>query len=148
MDDAGSPGVGMSAKRQRHTLVYPKDQLTPEDLLNFWELPWFVDAWNELKLSDDDLSALQISIMCNPRAAPVIAGTKGLRKLRFSPPAWRTGKSGALRICYVYFEKYGHVLLVIAYRKNEMKTISQRAKKSINVAIERIEKEMGRVFGF
>lgn len=116
--------------------------------MNFWELPWFVDAWNELKLTDDDLSALQILIMCNPRAAPVIAGTRGLRKLRFSPPAWRTGKSGALRVGYVYFEKYGHVLLVIAYRKNEMKTISQRAKKSINAAIERIEKQMGRLFGF
>lgn len=53
-----------------------------------------------------------------------------------------------MRVCYVYFEKYGHILLVIAYRKNEMKTISAGAKKSINAAIERIEKEMERVFDF
>ena len=37
-----------------------------------------VTGYTQLKLTDDDLSALQILIMCNPRAAPVIAGTKRL----------------------------------------------------------------------
>lgn len=65
----------------KHTLVYPAHQLTPEEILNFVEVDWFVRAWKELGLDDEKLVAgLQILIMCNPKGAPVIAGTGGVRK--------------------------------------------------------------------
>jgi hypothetical protein len=65
-----------------HTPVYPQQELQPEDLLNFVELDWFVDSWDDLDLGDEALSALQVLIMSNPTGAKVIKGTGGLRKLR------------------------------------------------------------------
>lgn len=119
-----------------------------ERLLIFWELDWFVDSWEEHLLTDQDLSVLQFLLMHNPQAGPVMSGTRGLRKLRYSPAAWNTGKSHALRVCYVYFEKYGHVLLCLAFRKGELENLSAAGKQAVNKAIERIEAILQRKYGF
>src|SRR2546427_733072 len=92
--------------RHRATLVYPKHAFRPEDLLRFIELRPFADGWRDLKLNDDALLALQIMIMLNPKGNPVVAGTGGLRKMRFAPARWQTGKSGAARVGYVYLQDY------------------------------------------
>jgi len=119
-------------EKESHTLVYPKHQFKPEDLLTFVELGDFTKNWEKLRLNDEeDLAALQIMIMLNPRKAPVVEGTGGLRKMRFAPDSWNTGKSGATRICYVYFEDFGLVLLVTAYGKNEKDTLSKRERSDI-----------------
>ncbi|NQT13655.1 MAG: hypothetical protein HQ582_12960 [Planctomycetes bacterium] len=112
------------------------------------ELDWFVDSWDDLTLTDHDLSALQILIMCNPRSGRVMKGTGGLRKLRFSPESWKTGQRGALRVCYVYFEKYGIVLLSLVFRKGELDNLSEAGKKAGKKAIERIDKLLEERFGF
>ena len=138
----------MAGKRDQHTLVYFKHQGEPEDLLNFWELEWFVKSWDDLELSDEDLGALQILIMCDPKAAPVMQGTKGLRKLRYSPEGWDTGKSSAIRVWYVHFEKYGHVLLALVFKKGELDDLSDAGKKAVNQAILRIERSLKNKFGF
>jgi hypothetical protein len=133
----------------RHTLVYSAHQLTLEEILNFVEVDWFVRAWKELGLDDEkSLAALQILIMCNPKGAPVIPGTGGVRKLRYSPPDWDVGKRGALRVCYVYFEKYGLVVLLLVYAKGEMDNISQAGKQAMQTAIGRIETSLKKRFGF
>jgi hypothetical protein len=126
------------------TLVYPKHALSPEDLLNFIETKVFARAWKDLGLSDDDLFVLQIAMMGDPKGPPVIPGTGGLRKLRFSPPEWRRGKRGALRVCYVYFEEYAIILLVIAYAKGEKDALSAREKRTIRDLIEQQEKELAK----
>jgi hypothetical protein len=138
----------MSKDRETHTVFYPEHALDPEDLINFIELPWFSDSWEDLALTDDDLSALQIVIMCDPNAGKVIQGTGGLRKLRYSPEAWNTGKSGALRACYVYFEKYGVVLLSLVFKKAELEDISPAGRKAIKKAVERIESQLKQQLGF
>ena len=84
-----------------------------------------------------DLLALQVAIMAAPKAAPVIPGTGGLRKLRFSPLGWKTGKRGAIRVCYVYFEEFWTVLLVVAYPKNRRDNLTQSEKREISKLIER-----------
>ena len=58
------------------------------------------------------------------------------------------GKSGALRVLFVYFEKYGHVLLSIVYRKGDLDDISDQTKKSVNQVISRIEVELKKQYGF
>ena len=138
----------MATDRTTHTLVYADHVFKPQDLLNFVELDWFVDSWDELKLTDHDLSALQILIMCDPKGGKVMVGTSGLRKLRFSPEGWNTGKSGALRVCYVYFEKYGVVLLCLAFRKADLGNLSPRGKEAVNGAIKRIEGRLRERFEF
>lgn len=128
-------------RRQRHTIVYPSHAFTPEDLLRFVELKPFTDGWKDLKLNDDDLAALQILIMLNPNGSPVVDGTGGLRKIRFAPARWQTGKSGAVRVGYVYLQEYGTVLLVIAYSKNEKDNLTPDEKKAIRSLLGRIKRE-------
>jgi len=141
-------GISMAGRNEKHTVAYPGHAFDPEELRNFWELKWFYDSWEEMGLSDEDLSALQIIIMMDPKGPPVMSGTKGLRKLRFSPESWNTGKSGALRVCYVDFQKYGLVLLSLVFPKGELDNISAAGKKAVNAAITRIEVALQKKHGF
>jgi hypothetical protein len=94
-----------------------------------------------MRLNDEDLLALQVSIMLNPTGHSVVKGTGGLRKLRFAPARWQTGKSGAARIGYAYLKEYGTVLLVIAYGKSDKDDLTRFEKKSIHSLLQRIERE-------
>jgi len=123
------------------TLLYQDHQLTPEDFLHFVELDGFRDDWEKLGLDDEhDDWALQILIMCNPKGAPVIKGTGGLRKLRFAPDRWKTGKRGAVRVCYVYFPDHWTVLLVAAYGKNEKDDLTQQERAGLKEYIGQVER--------
>lgn len=88
-----------------------------EAWLTFIHFNHFTAEWKRLKLSDDDLRSLELSILAAPAGSPVVQGTGGLRKARFSPPGWNIGKSGALRIGYVYVEEVNTVGLVVVFAK-------------------------------
>ncbi|MBI1900515.1 MAG: hypothetical protein HYS13_05300 [Planctomycetia bacterium] len=120
--------------------------LRPTELLDFVELRPFTRRWDEMRLSDDALADLQTRLMREPRAGSVIPGTKGLRKMRYVPPEWGIGKRGALRVCYVYFERFFTVLLVVAYKKSEQKDLPADAIRRINQEIDRAERELERRF--
>jgi hypothetical protein len=122
-------------------LVYPKHAFQPEDLLRFILLKPFEDGWDELGLGDDDLLALQLIIMLDPKRHPVVKRTGGLRKIRFAPAGRNIGKSGAVRVGYTYLEEYGTVLLIIAYRKNEKDDLTPAEEKAISRLIKQIKKE-------
>lgn len=131
----------MVKQRVEAILRYPEHQLTPEDFVHFVELDEFSDDWQRLGLNlEDDLSALQFAIMANPKGCPVIPGTGGLRKLRFAPCRWNAGKSGGVRVCYVYFESHWHVLLVLVYGKGEQEDLADAEKRAIRKYIRRTEK--------
>jgi hypothetical protein len=127
--------------RQRCALEYPEHAFEPEDLLRFVHLKPFERGWKKLGLDDDDLFALQLMIMLNPKGHPVVEGTGGLRKMRFAPSRWKTGKSGAARVGYCYLEEYGSVLLTIAYGKGRQDDLSPNEKEAIRHLIRRIEEE-------
>ncbi len=128
-------------RRQRRTVAYPQHAVKPEDLLRFVELTPFVDGWKDLELNDEDLEALQVLIMLNPKGPPVVPGTGGLRKLRFAPARWKRGKSGAARVGYAYLQEYGTILLVIAYSEDEQDDLTPDEKKLIHSLLQRVEKE-------
>jgi hypothetical protein len=131
--------------RQHAALRYPKHVLSPEDLLYFIESTVFTRAWDDLGLDDeDDLMALQLLIMSQPKAPPIIQGTGGLRKLRFAPVRWKTGTRGAARVCYVYFEEYGIVYLVYIYDKHKKDDLSEAEKKVIREHIHREKRALDR----
>lgn len=123
--------VAKTPPKEKRVLHYQRDALDPKRWLNFVQLDPFPAAWKGLGLSDDDLRALEILIMSWPDKHPVMAGTGGLRKLRFAPGAWNSGKSGAARIYYAYFPAYGLVTLIYAHGKNEMEAIADNQKKVI-----------------
>jgi len=125
------------------TLRYPNHVLSPEDLLHFVELDEFSKDWESLGLDvEDDLLALQVSIMCDPERGNVIQGTGGLRKMRFSPPGSNTGKSGAIRVCYAYIREHWLVLLVLAYGKSDKLDLSQRDKQGVKEYLDHVRKHL------
>ena len=134
----------MVVATRRGELVYPKHRFSPEDTLTFVHLEPFSQVWEELGLDLIDLHDVEVLIMAAPKAGKVIPGTHGLRKIRFAPMDWNVGKSGALRICYVYFEAHSKVLLTIVYPKGRKTTITPREKAMINRLIDSIEQEFDR----
>ena len=129
--------------RRKVWLKIPQQAFQPEDLLDFIELPVFTKRWAALGLNDDeDLSALQLVIIAGPKIAKPIKGTRGIRKLRFAPKRWKSGKSGAARVLYVYFEEYGLVVLCVVYGKNEVATISDAVKRYLNKLVREMEDEL------
>jgi len=116
----------------RENVARPDAGLPPEDFLHFVELDEFGEDWKRCGLNiERDLWTLQTQIMRAPRSAPLIAGTGGLRKMRFAPPDWNRGKSGAIRVCYAYFEAHAVVLLVMAYEKVAKETLTAGEKTGI-----------------
>lgn len=83
-------------------------------------------------------------IMEGPKKAPVIKKSKSLRKIRFAPSRWKSGKSGAARIVYVYFEEFGIVLLAICWGKAESGNISDAVLKYLNTLVDEVERELRR----
>jgi hypothetical protein len=114
------------------------EALRSEDFLRFVETNEFVSQWQSLGLDNEiDLWDLQIMIMRNPEVGKVVAGTGGLRKMRFGRPSDRIGKRAGVRVCYVYFREHAIVLLVTAYGKHQTDDLSAREKKYVREYIER-----------
>ncbi len=135
----------MSKKRARVVeaeLRYPSHLMTPEDLLTFVEIPPFSKRLASLNLTDEDLAVIQCMIMVQPKKHPVIEGTGGLRKMRCSRQKSNQGKSDGYRVCYVYFEEFHFVLLVLIYAKNELDNLPDSHKKAYQQLIARAEREL------
>lgn len=108
------------------------EELRPEEFVLFVETNEFVRQWELLGFdTENDLWELQIVIMRNPEVGKVIAGTGGLRKMRFARAADRIGKRGGVRVCYVHFREHAIVLLVTAYGKSEKDDLTPTEKKSV-----------------
>ncbi|HUB24104.1 MAG TPA: type II toxin-antitoxin system RelE/ParE family toxin [Tepidisphaeraceae bacterium] len=105
-------------------------------LLTFVQLPRFAARWDRLELNDDDLRSLESAILRDPDAGAVIPGTGGLRKIRFAPPSRHTGKSGAFRVCYVYFRTAEAIYLLAIYPKNEQANLTAQQKSEAKSLIE------------
>jgi hypothetical protein len=92
--------------------------------LSFIQLRGFATNWARLRLSDDDLRSLEDAILAAPGLPPVMRGTGGLRKIRFSPGRSQRGKSGALRVCYAFFPEFGLVYLCAVFAKSQKANLS------------------------
>ena len=115
--------------------------------LGFIQLDVFRAGWKRLKLTDDDLRALESAIMANPTAAPSMRGTGGLRKIRFAPSASDGGKSGGARVCYAYFGPYGLVYLCLVFAKNERANLSAAERTWARRVIGELERGLRENFG-
>jgi hypothetical protein len=69
-------------------------------MITFIQLSGFVSEWKRFRLDGEDLRDLERSLLARPDAGAVMAGTGGLRKVRFAPPSRHSGKSGAYRVGY------------------------------------------------
>ena len=127
----------------RATVHYPKHAfgIGPQDYCSFVEAKGFSDDWIRLGFGDTELDDLQVHLTVSPKGSPVIPGTGGLRKLRWTTSArkGKRGKQGGTRICYAYFESAKVVLLVIAYSKDERDDIPEADKAAIKEYLKRQE---------
>ncbi len=106
-------------------------RLGREDVRTFKYLAGFPREWERLGLDDEDLRELELSILAHPEAGAVMAGTGGLRKLRFSPSRWRRGKSGSLRIGYAHDARVEKVLILAVYAKGDKSNLTPAERREI-----------------
>lgn len=76
--------------------------------------------------------------MDHPESGPVMRGTGGLQKARFSPESMAVGKSGALRVCFAVFRQYSRIYLVTFFSKNEADNLSAAERASAKSMLETV----------
>jgi mRNA-degrading endonuclease RelE of RelBE toxin-antitoxin system len=85
-------------------------------------------------LSDEELNAMQWSLMANPESGDLIRGSGGLRKLRWAGSG--RGKRGGLRVIYYWHVAGDVILLLLAYPKNELDDLTPAQLKILKSIIE------------
>ena len=106
----------------------------------FIQAPQFTRAWDDYIYDDEELRKIEINIMQNPKKYPVIKGTGGLRKMR-----WKIGNKGkrsGIRICYIDFEDYNIVYLMLLYAKNEKADLSDEEARKVKLYIDQIHNSL------
>jgi hypothetical protein len=90
-------------------------------------------------ISDDAFAEFQTDLGQNPGRGSVIEGTGGLRKIRCKVAG--KGKSGGLRIIYLYVRVRGQIHLVFVYAKNQAEDLTPDQKRALKGIVERIKQE-------
>jgi mRNA-degrading endonuclease RelE of RelBE toxin-antitoxin system len=80
-------------------------------------------------LSDEQYSQLQQALIDNPELGPVIAGTGGVRKLRWAAPG--RGKRGGYRVIYYVRRPKGIIWMLTMYPKNVADSIPAHVLREI-----------------
>jgi mRNA-degrading endonuclease RelE of RelBE toxin-antitoxin system len=83
---------------------------------------------------DDDYRELQLFLANQPKAGPVIPGTGGLRKLRWS--SGNKGKRGGVRVIYYFKTSEDQIYLMTIFSKNEATDLTIEEKKILKKMVE------------
>jgi hypothetical protein len=85
-------------------------------------------------LSDEEYRELQIALVQRPAAGAVIAGSGGLRKLRWATKG--KGKRGGSRVIYYWAVTQDQLLMLFIYRKSEQEDLTREQLKTLKKIIE------------
>lgn len=99
----------------------------------------FEQQWKQYGLGSDEQRELELQLLMNPSQGDVIAGTGGLRKVRFSPEYENHGKSGAYRVIYLDIQTSSHTLLLLIYAKNQQENLKPHQKKVLKQMVEQLK---------
>ena len=102
----------------------------------FVELTPFV-RFREQHWTDDELRALQRSLLVTPAAGEVIRGTHGLRKLRWA--ASGRGKRGGARVIYYLQASADRIYLVYGYVKAEQENLTPQQLKLLAALMKEVD---------
>ena len=89
-------------------------------------------------LPPDERLEMENAVAADPERYPVVAGTKGVRKARWSRPG--TGKRGGIRLIYYFWVAPNAVFLITAYAKNEKEDLTDADKKEIRKIVENLKR--------
>lgn len=85
-------------------------------------------------LTDDEYAVLQASLATAPEAGTIVAGSGGVRKLRWRAPG--RGKRGGYRVIYYVRKQHGIILMLTMYPKNVADDIPAHMLKQIRLEIQ------------
>jgi mRNA-degrading endonuclease RelE of RelBE toxin-antitoxin system len=85
-------------------------------------------------LSDEEYAALQLALIRDPEAGPVIPGSGGVRKLRWA--AAGRGKRGGYRVIYYVRRANGVIWMLTMYPKNVAENISAHVLRQIKKEVD------------
>ncbi|MBI4864496.1 MAG: toxin [Candidatus Riflebacteria bacterium] len=86
-------------------------------------------------LADEEYRKLQAFLTDDPEAGDVIAGTGGLRKVRWSDRQRGKGKRGGLRVIYCYFREDLQLYLMTLYDKDEADDLTVEQRRFLRAAL-------------
>ncbi len=93
-------------------------------------------------LTPIELAELEFAVAQDPAAHPVLPGTDGVRKARWSRAGM--GKRGGIRVIYYYAAGKEVVLLIAAYAKNVQENLTDEQKKNIRKVVHSFEESLAR----
>lgn len=100
--------------------------------LIFYRTAPFLKRWKKWS-HVAELDALERELEQHPDAGAVIAGSGGIRKLRYKRPGM--GKRGGLRIIYYFKDTQGLIILLTVYAKSEMEDLPKKSLKAMQLAV-------------
>jgi len=98
-------------------------------LITVAELPEFVRRAASL-LSEDERMALVQYLSANPRAGDLIAGTGGVRKLRWARGG--RGKSAGVRAIYYFYSEAMPLYMLTIFGKNERADLTAAERNELH----------------
>ncbi len=101
----------------------------------FFETSVFTRRVIEL-LSDDEYAELQGVLVASPDVGAVIAGSGGLRKVRWG--AHGRGKRSGVRVIYYHLFSRDRFYMLLIYGKNEQDDLSPEQLRMLKKAVEAI----------
>jgi hypothetical protein len=120
-----------------------REKLPITEAPGFLHTDLFKADCRRLRFTIEDLAALERVIALDRTAGAVMAGTGGIRKLRFAPPSWRRGKSGAVRVCFAVMPRPDKIMFVVAFAKNERENLSKAEKAALKQQVQFIARTWG-----
>jgi mRNA-degrading endonuclease RelE of RelBE toxin-antitoxin system len=88
-------------------------------------------------LPPEERAEMENAVATEPERYPVVPGTKGVRKARWSRPGM--GKRGGVRLIYYFWVGPNAVVLITAYAKNEKENLTDADKKKIRKIVENLK---------
>ena len=85
-------------------------------------------------LTDEEYRALQAALVNHPNAGPIIPGSGGLRKARWSLQG--RGKRGGIRVIYYWVIDQDRLLMLLAYAKSEQENLTPKQVRILKEIVE------------
>jgi len=89
-------------------------------------------------LTGTEIEAMEASIAGDPEVHPVVTGTGGVRKARWSRQG--RGKRGGVRVIYYYWTADHEVYLIFVYAKNEQEDLDAAGRKAAKKFVEGVKR--------
>ena len=120
------------------TSIVHSQTVDVKNYITFIETRIFSKRISEL-ISDDAFAEFQAELAQTPSKGTIIEGTGGLRKVRCKLKG--KGKSGGVRIMYLFLKMHGIIHLVFVFAKSESDNLTANEKKQLKNIVNAIKSE-------